>query len=423
MSDLPQPKSTSTPLRIAVAMIGARRHYAVPRLLYAAGLLEHFYTDICAIQGWPRLFKLLPKDRCPKAIRRLIDRVPLGIPTHDITSFPGFGFLYFYKLARARSLREQLLIYEWAGKQFNRLIDRQGLGDANTVYTFNGAGLELMDAAKACGLITVMEQTIAPFRNEVQLLREEQTQHSDWEALEVVSDEIAYHVSSREEAEWNKADLILCGSEYVKGGIIECGGPGKRCVVVPYGVDSRLSWIQREPHEGPLRVLTVGSIGLRKGAPYLLEAAKRLEGHVVFRMVGPVGVLPSAEAKLQEHVELIGQVPRSEISRHYQWADVFLLPSLNEGSAAVVYEALSCGLPVICTPNTGSVVRDGIDGFIVPIRDPEAIYAKLEQLVKDRELCLYLSRNARQRAAEFTMAEYERRLVNALNLIPTPILQ
>src|SRR5208283_380502 len=111
----------------------------------------------------------------------------------------------------------------------------------------------------------------------------------------------------------------------------------------------------------PLRVLTVGTVGLRKGSPYVLEAAKQLTGKAVFRMVGGIGVTREAETQLREHLELTGAVSRNEIAKHFEWADVFLLPSICEGSATVTYEALAHGLPVICTPNTGSVVRDGME--------------------------------------------------------------
>ncbi len=56
-------------------------------------------------------------------------------------------------------------------------------------------------------------------------------------------------------------------------------------------------------------------------------------------------------------------------------ADVFVFPSLFEGSAVVTYEALACGLPCIVTPRPGSVVRDGVEGLIVPARDVEALAA------------------------------------------------
>ena len=99
---------------------------------------------------------------------------------------------------------------------------------------------------------------------------------------------------------------------------------------------------------------------------------------------------------------------------HFQWADVFLLPSLCEGSATVAYEALACGLPVIATPNTGTVVRDGVEGFIVPARDVDGIVQCLEKLVNDRNLLREMSRNARRRSTEFNFSVYRKNLLAAL---------
>jgi glycosyltransferase involved in cell wall biosynthesis len=178
-------------------------------------------------------------------------------------------------------------------------------------------------------------------------------------------------------------------------------------------VDSHFS-VPARRRSGPLRVLTVGTVDLRKGAPYVLETAKRLQGQATFRMVGPIAVSASAQAELRGAVELTGAVPRSEVLAQYAWADVFFLPSLCEGSATATYEALACGLPVVCTPNTGSVVRDGIDGFVVAVRDTAAMAERLRQLHQDRALLESASEQARQRADEFTLEAYRRRLMHAL---------
>ena len=94
-------------------------------------------------------------------------------------------------------------------------------------------------------------------------------------------------------------------------------------------------------------------------------------------------------------------------------ADVFVLPTLCEGFALAHLEAMACGVPVVTTPNCGSVVRDGVDGFIVPIRDAEALAEKIELLVTDRELRTRLGHNARERAREFTWDRYGQRLFAA----------
>lgn len=398
---------------VVVAMLGSRMHYAVPRMLHEAGILEHFYTDICAVKGWPRLLKMVPTMLQPAGLKRLLGRVPKEIPPEKITAFTSFGWEYYQRQRQAKNHSESTTAYLWSGKKFCNLILKRSFGQAAGVYTFNGAGLELLQAAKAQGLRTIMEQTIAPRFIEQQLMLEEQQVFSDWE-LPLLDDLFSRQYSKREQAEWQFADLILCGSEFVREGIAACGGPVDRCAVVPYGVDVRFSPIERPSHEGPLRVLTVGAVGLRKGSPYVLEAAKQLKGTAEFRMAGSVQVLPKAESELREHLELTGPIPRTEILAQYAWADVFLLPSLCEGSATVVYEALATGLPVICTPNTGSIVRDGVDGFIVPVRDAEAIVSRIDRLTNDAHLLAKMRAATADSYARIGLDRYRTDLIKAI---------
>ena len=396
-----------------VAQLGARTHYAVPRILHRAGTLGHFYTDICAVKGWPKLLGSIPEPLRPMKLKKLLDRMPQGIPAEKITAFTKFGREYYRRRMSASTPSEITATHLWAGKTFCQLAIEKGFGEANGVYTFNSAGLELLQAARSRELRTVMEQTIVPREVEEKLLSEERAAFPDWEGPSPRDDKVAEFMV-RERAEWEIADIILCGSEFVKNGISASGGPVERCRIVPYGVDAGFSLPPRRPHQGPLRVLTVGVIGLRKGSPYVLEAAKRLRGRAHFRMVGPIAVSPIIEKELRTVVELIGPVPRSGVMYHYAWADVFLLPSLCEGSATVTYEAMAAGLPVICTPNTGSVVRDGVEGFIVPVRDSESIVKRMEEMMDDRTLREHLSENARQRREFITLSAYAERLIDAL---------
>ena len=405
------------PTRWLVAQLGARMHYAIPRILADADLLEHFYTDICAIKGWPSLLSHLPARILPAAVRRLTGRIPHGVQVNRVSAFTQFGLVYAIRRSRAKSRTEETAAHLWAGKRFCELIRNIGFDAASAIYTFNSAGLELMRAAHSSGLRCVMEQTSAPKRIERTLLDEEHKRFPGWEleSNDALSDEFI----SREEAEWDAADLILCGSEFAREGIVQMGGSAERCRVVPYGVDNVL-FPQRTltARSGPLRVLTVGRVGLGKGSPYVLEAAKALKKEAVFRMVGSIGVSPQAQAELRKNIELTGPVPRSEIFRHYAWADVFLLPSICEGSATVIYEALSAGLPVICTPNTGSLVSDGVDGFIVPIHDASAVLQALSHFIVQRARIGIFGANAVARAREFSIAGYSERLLRALSIEP-----
>ena len=128
-----------------------------------------------------------------------------------------------------------------------------------------------------------------------------------------------------------------------------------------------------------------GRSGLRKGSPYVAAVARSLRGRAVFRWSARCRRQHPPGPELAGTVDITGPVSRSGIREHYAWADVFFLPSICEGSATAVYEALTAGLPVICTANTGSVVRDGLDGFIVPIRAVEAMVDRIERLARGRE--------------------------------------
>ncbi len=111
-------------------------------------------------------------------------------------------------------------------------------------------------------------------------------------------------------------------------------------------------------------------------------------------------------------------MPRTEVKEEFRKADIFILPSLFEGSAEVTYEALATGLPVITTAATGSVVRDGVEGFIIPERDPHALAERIRQLVEDRPLRDRMAAAAKARARDFTWKQYGARLQTVFSQIP-----
>jgi glycosyltransferase involved in cell wall biosynthesis len=418
-----------------VALLGARMQYAVPRILYRAGQLRRLFTDLDGRSAAFRWLRLLPKRYLPQAVTRLTNRYPEDIPWTLTTSFNSLGLGYAWRRRRAVGRTELTGIFLEINREFCRRVCRCDWEDAEAVYTFNAAGLEILQQARRRGLRTVCEQTIAPYAFEQRILREERALHPKWETDD--DDRLADPYIDREEAEWPLSDRILCGSEFVRTAVRECGGPVERCQVVPYGVDlpkqgagsaekgERLpdSLLPAgyplggslSPASGPIKVLTVGTVGLRKGAAYVLEAARRLGSKAVFRMVGPSALSSIGERHLREAVELTGAVPRTAMAEHYTWADVFLLPSVCEGSATATYEALANGLPVICTHNTGSVVEDGVHGFVVPLRDVAAIVSRVAQLNEDWPLLARLSRQAKERSREFTVANYAIRLLNTLS--------
>lgn len=397
-----------------VAQLGARMHYAVPRILHAAGRLSRLLTDACTSRGPLRVLHCWPERWRPPALRRWTDRRPTGIPPGLIRANNLLGLRYARAYARTRTALDRVRLFLRTGREFNAWAIRQDWGDPAGVFVYNTAGVEILAEARNRGLRGVVEQTIAPYAVERAILTEELSRYPAWDVADEFGPEIAEY-EDRERREWASADVVLCGSEFVRDGVISQGGDPNRAVVVPYGVDARFDMPPAADHDGPLRVLTVGQVGLRKGTPYAVEAARRLRGLAEFRWVGAFKLRPEAKPELGSDVNFTGPVPRSEVFNHYAWADVFVLPSLVEGSATSTYEAMTAGRPVVCTPNCGSVVRDGLDGYIVPVRDVEALVERIERLAADADLRRTMARSARERAAAMNYDAYARGLLQALD--------
>ncbi|CAD7044318.1 glycoside hydrolase [Pseudorhizobium endolithicum] len=400
--------------KVVVSQLGARMHYAVPRIMASEGVLAHFYTDICATKGLPRLLRALPSQTLPPALERLAARRPIGIPADLISDFPLFGMLSAFRRLRGKDVLDETRHAVWAGSSFSKLVASRGFRGASGLYAFSGDALEQLREAKKQRLWTAVEQMIAP-REVVEALHNGEVERfPEWAAQS--ENPFAQAFIDREKAEWELADIIVCPSEFVRNHVMACGGPVDRCVVVPYGVNQGHIYDRSIRAPGPLRVLTVGEVGLRKGSPYVVKAAELAGELAVFRMVGGTKVPRSVQEEIAQWVELRGVVPRSQITEEFRRADVFLLPSICEGSATAVYEALAAGLPVITTENTGSVVRDGVDGFIVPPRQPDSIVTGLLRLAEDDGLRQWMSHNAAERAKEYTVEAYGDRLIAALGL-------
>ncbi len=403
-------------MRILVAQLGARRHYAIPALLEREGLLEVLYTDLCSEAPVLRLVNAAwPRGLRPRSLSSLLSRRVPGVPSGKIRCFPGLALARVLHRAVGHMPDDQYRGWTEANRAFGRRVTACADVNVDTAYVFNGAGLEVLEHARRRGWRTILEQTAAPIEFDEQLLAEERGLWPGWE-YGGASPNAWRPLAEREKAEWELADLILCGSEFVVDRLEGAGGPAERTAVVPYGARGEdFHPATTREHLDGLHVLFVGTICLRKGIQYLMEAARRLgTRHVTFRAVGPVRVAGCAARRLAGPLELRGPVPRSEVAQHYTWADVLVLPSLSEGSANVAYEALASGLPVITTPNAGTVVRDGRDGFVVPIRDAEELAARIEELATDRDLLGELSRNAAARATEFTWDRYRERLIAAI---------
>jgi len=287
----------------------------------------------------------------------------------------------------------------------------------NAVVASWGCAELVFRKAKSGGALCVLNYSIAHHRFARRYLDEEARNNPTF-ASTLNSHKYPKEFERRLDMEIELADRILVGSGFVRDSFIAEGVPSDKLVVIPYGADTSLFQPRSEDSncDGPLRLLFVGQIGQRKGISYLLESIQRVhsEGDIL-TLVGQFQGNGQAISPYRHSFRHIPHVPRNELNKIYQHADVFVFPTLIEGMPLVVLEAMACGLPVITTPNgPGDIVRDGLDGYLVPPRDVNAIVDRLGRLRADPSLRKKMGHNARQRALSFTWDVYKNKVIDNL---------
>jgi glycosyltransferase involved in cell wall biosynthesis len=190
------------------------------------------------------------------------------------------------------------------------------------------------------------------------------------------------HHYRRSLAMMEHVDFVLSPSSFVTQSFLTRGFRPEQILrnVYPLDLACFAPTLEPRPAERPLTVISTGSLTLRKGSPYLLEAFRlvlRSEPRARLLLTSAVGdsMLPVMEKYRALPIDWASPLPHPQLAARLRSADVFVLPSLEDGFARTVAEALACGLPVITTPNTGAsdLIRPGENGEVVPIRDPQAI--------------------------------------------------
>ncbi|MGI4895425.1 MAG: glycosyltransferase family 4 protein [Janthinobacterium lividum] len=200
-------------------------------------------------------------------------------------------------------------------------------------------------------------------------------------------------------AKVRSAAAVACISEFCRGALRELVPPEhwRTMHIVRMGVDSeRFTARPGRREEGPLRLLFVGRLVAEKGPDVLLDALDHLRRDGLQFEAAVAGAGPLAEelatrlagSPLGQMVQLVGPVGQDELREHYEWADVFCLPSFEEGVPVVLMEAMSMGLPVVSTTIAGipELVTDGVTGFLVPPGDAAGVAAAIATLASDPAL-------------------------------------
>jgi glycosyltransferase involved in cell wall biosynthesis len=275
--------------------------------------------------------------------------------------------------------------------------------------------LATFEAARERSMFRIYELPIGYWRVAQMIYQEEAEREPEWAStLGGLNDSVGK--LERKDRELQMADVVFVPSSFTRDTLALLPGALPTVHVNPYGAPSASQEQHLAARRGrkKLRVLFAGALGQRKGLSYLLDAIDGLGDSVELTLLGrkTSEVCAPLEAATKNH-RWIPSVPHHEVLEEMDRHDVLVFPSLFEGMALVVLEALSRGIPVITTTHSGGsdVLRHGIDGFIVPIRSSDAIASHLEMLIRDRGLLAEMKREARITAIKYSWEAYRQRLL------------
>jgi starch synthase len=362
------------PVRVTQVCIGRFHHVDLARQLYKHGALARFFTGY---PSWKLRGGELPKDL--------------------VTTFPWLVTPYM-ALGRWRMLPAGLgRELTWAAHETLDAYAAKNLPECNVLIALSGSGLRAAKVAKQRGINFVCDRGSSHIRYQDRLLKEE---FARWRVPWMGVDP---RVMEKEEAEYEAATVITVPSEFAFRSFLEMGVPVNKLRKVPFGVDRTVFAKVAEPEADVFQVLFVGQVSFRKGIPYLLDAFARFRHpRKYLKIVGSLRaeMKPYLERRpLGSEVEFMGPVPHGQLKDVMSRSHVMVLPSVEEGLALVQAEALACGCPVISTWNTGAadLLTDGVEGFIVPPRDSEAIAERFQLLADDPERRCQMSEAALRR--------------------------
>jgi glycosyltransferase involved in cell wall biosynthesis len=285
------------------------------------------------------------------------------------------------------------------------------------VYCYEDGALETFRAARALGLRCFYDLPIAYWETAQQLLHEEARRLPAWEPTLVGTRDSPAKLSRKAE-EMELAEVVFCPSQFVANSLPETARKTKKVVMAAFGSPSSLFVKQFAPAaSGKLRVLFAGSMSQRKGLGDLLAAMRRLKLPEVELVVmgSPQAPMEFYRGEFNGFTYEPGR-PHAQVLELMRSCDVFCLPSIVEGRALVMQEAMSQGLPLIVTPNSGGedLIEEGRTGFLVPIRSPDKIADRIAWFADNRAALPEMSRAAHAKATQLTWEAYGQTVVKAI---------
>ena len=315
--------------------------------------------------------------------------------------------------------------YTWRDKFFDHVVASrlENMGTFDIFVGWANGCLKSLQTVKKKAHVTIVEAGSMHISAQEKILAEEFARH------QLTPSQVLEENKDRMLEEYDLADYIAVPSEHVKASFMAAGISEKKLLKIPYGCNVE-KFFSNKPKstKGPMIFLFVGMISLQKGIYYLLSAWRRLglspsvaQLHLVGNVSAECEDLVAAATQMSG-VIVHGPKRQDDLRGFYNNAHVLLLPSLQEGLAMVIGEAMAAGLTVICSNNTGGgeLLQDGASGFLIPVADGTALADKIAWCVAHRDEVVVIGQHAKNIARQYTWDDYGTRVLEKYAQIVKP---
>lgn len=331
-----------------------------------------------------------------------------NIPLDKLTTFPIYTPIF--RLLKDNHLRAEI---------YDHLVKRDLKRNQKYSVFIGWSSMSLHSArqAKKDGKIVLIERGSSHIKFQNQILREEYKKYN-------LSFEIDKRIIEKELKEYEIADYVVVPSGFVKQSFLDMGFPKEKIFVNNFGSSNFFKPAPSE-QKNVFRILYLGGVSIRKGLRYLFEALSLLdipENRLEFWLIGSISdeMKNFVAAHQKSNWRLFGHINHYDLSKYISQCDVGVQPSVEEGLSMVIPQMLACGVPVIATTNTGGadIIRDDLNGFIIPIRNPQAIADRLQMLYDNPEKLLAMKKQTGEFSAHhLTWDAYGERYASFLKSI------
>lgn len=412
-------------MKIIVAHPGKQHSYRLATALEKNGSLLYYVTTVYKKSDslfYKILNKVLSKDNRKRAEARHSNDIP---ENKIITICSILGLLELLLLRLDKSTNLYRCLHSYTVRKFGIKIAKLAINEgADMVICYDSNAVNCFSYLKenAPNIKRVLDVSIASRHYMRKIYDKEISMTGNTD----LKDENLYLWNEKKMSDLKQeildSQFFLVASDFVKDSLIDLNIKKEQILKVPYGANVQSCICRKEVKKGEqIKFLFAGQVIYRKGITYALEAIGKLNGKGVLDIVGAYNPKSWFINKYSNkpYITMFGQVTFDRMQKIYEDSNVFILPSFAEGMAQVGIEAMACGLPVICTYNSGlsDLIIEGQNGFIIPEGDLDALANKMQWFIDNSEKINDMGIVAKESAKYYSWINYEHNIINALNRI------